>query len=161
MGLFNLTGKKESSASPALKPEIKEARERFYDTKRRWDACIREGKIIQDIAVNFGFPDDWDLLNEQLRTGEIYWRNFVSGINEKGHYVGSVQCQMRPGSMIKEHYHSNAKEVLYVVTGKLIEEISGKELCPYQEIPYIIQPNIPHRLLAVEDTNVVMKMISL
>lgn len=65
-----------------------------------------------------------------------------------------VENSIRKGTEIKIHSHPNSQLLTYVIEGKLLININGKEAVFEKGNSTIIDEDIPHSVIAIQESHV-------
>lgn len=123
---------------------------------------------FKDESINFEISDDWSELKQKESRGIILFRSFFVG-KDGDKKIKSVHNKWTAGAMIPAHYHSQADEIIFVVSGVIeIKLIDVKSELPKllslhkvhaNESPFIIprSETVAHEVTAIEKTEMVVK----
>jgi unsaturated pyranuronate lyase len=87
----------------------------------------------------------WDTVRKEQMNSKI-WRKVVNG--EK---LTLAQIYLAKDGVVPVHHHEN-EQMSYVVEGALKFNLDGKEVIVRKDEILLIPPNIPHGVVALEDT---------
>ena len=87
----------------------------------------------------------WDTVRKEQMNFKI-WRKVVNG--EK---LTIAQIYLAKDGVVPVHHHEN-EQMSYVVEGALKFSLDGKEVIVQKDEILLIPPNLPHGVVALEDT---------
>jgi unsaturated pyranuronate lyase len=87
----------------------------------------------------------WDTVRKEQMNSKI-WRKVVNG--EK---LTLAQIYLAKDGVVPIHHHEN-EQMSYVVEGALKFNLDGQEVIVRKDEILLIPPNIPHGVVALEDT---------